>query len=152
MKQYLPYNVLLAIAVVVTGATLFYNLVLRESFSVLISYEMPAVPRAVQTEAVVVNVGEDESGSADEDTIENTDEPDGEEEPQSVTSVTFPLDINKATVEQLKFIPKVGDTTAQRIVQYREVLGGYENLEQLTDIKGISGKTYENIAAYLICE
>lgn len=149
MKQYLPYNVLMVIAVVMAGLTLFYNLVLRESFSVFVKYQMPAVPQPEQAEPVIVNAG----GAADEGISGHSDErPQSEDvaDEDAVVSVKFPIDINKATEAQLCFIPQVGTVTAQRIVQYREVLGGYSSLEQLKEIKGISDKTYENIAAYLI--
>ncbi|MDR2931721.1 MAG: helix-hairpin-helix domain-containing protein, partial [Oscillospiraceae bacterium] len=71
------------------------------------------------------------------------------EEEQDVVSVTFPLDLNTATVDELKFIPQVGDVTAQRIIQYRDHLGGYTQLEQLMEIKGIAEKFFERIEPYL---
>lgn len=79
------------------------------------------------------------------------DEPE-EEEDDRIYSVQFPLELNSATQEQLMFIPKVGNVTSQRIVQYREHLGGYTSLEQLMEIKGIGQGTYDQIAPYLYLE
>lgn len=152
MKQYLPYNVLMVIAVVMAGVTLFYNLVLRESFSVFVRYEMPAIPQPVQAEAVVIDASVADE-YRDEDNYRHGEaelQSGGFAEETALASVTFPLDINKATEEQLQFIPQVGNVTAQRIVQYRDALGGYTSLEQLMEIKGISEKAYANIAAYFI--
>lgn len=146
MKEYLPYNVLMVIAVAAVCLTLFYNLVLRENFSVFVRYEMPAVPEPEQAEVIAVDVSKEEPGETG-----GTEYPQAAENGESVlTSVTFPIDVNEATEEQLLFIPQVGSVTAQRIVQYREILGGYTSLEQLMEIKGISEKAYENISAYLI--
>lgn len=146
MKEYLPYNILMVVAIITVGATLLYNLALRDSFSVFVKYEMPAIPEAEQAEVIAVNKSI-EPERADGETSQAQNESAAE---SALTSVTFPIDVNTATEEQLRFIPQVGNVTAQRIVQYRDVLGGYTSLEQLMEIKGISQTSYENISAYLI--
>ena len=70
-------------------------------------------------------------------------------EPQPQAAV-FPLDLNRATREELMLIPGIGEVISGRIVQYREVLGGYTTLTQLTEISGISYNTLERIAGYLV--
>ena len=69
-------------------------------------------------------------------------------EPQPQAAV-FPLDLNRATREELMLIPGIGEVLSGRIIQYREVLGGYTTLAQLTEIHGISYNTLERIAGYL---
>ena len=59
------------------------------------------------------------------------------------------LDLNTATEEQLMLLPHIGEVLASRIVQYREVLGSYTELSQLTQIKGISDSILEQISSYL---
>lgn len=72
------------------------------------------------------------------------------EDNEEVFYVQFPLDINQAGQSELMAIPGIGETLAQRILQYRDVLGGYSNLEQLMEIKGIGKATYSKIEPYLI--
>lgn len=146
MKQYLPYNVLLIAAVVLTGLMIFYNLVLRDTFAVTIAYKIPGIPQPESVSAV--NVPSSSPIEYDEDEYYT----DTFDEEKALTSVTFPLDINRATVEELKFIPQVGNVTAQRIVQYRDVIGAYTSLDQLKEIKGISDVSFAKISAYLIIE
>jgi DNA uptake protein ComE-like DNA-binding protein len=64
----------------------------------------------------------------------------------------FPLNLNTATREELMAVPRIGEVLSGRIVQYRDVLGGYTDLTQLTQIKGISENTLLEIGAYLTIE
>jgi competence protein ComEA len=50
----------------------------------------------------------------------------------------------------LELIPGVGNVTAQRIIQYRDHLGGYTSLEQLMEISGIGEGTYAELEPYLV--
>jgi competence protein ComEA len=54
-----------------------------------------------------------------------------------------PLDLNRATVEQLEELPGVGPATAQAIVAAREELGGFRSVEDLLDVRGIGPAKYE---------
>lgn len=60
------------------------------------------------------------------------------------------IDINAASIETLKRIPGIGNTLAERIVSYRTELGGFANLEQLQEIKGITVNKFSNILPYII--
>jgi len=64
-------------------------------------------------------------------------------------SKTVLLDINIATPYQLKQIPNIGNTYPYRIVNYREKLGGYLNLQQLHEVYGMTDSVYKNILPYL---
>ncbi len=51
------------------------------------------------------------------------------------------ININTATVDELAAeLSGVGPITAQRIVEYREKIGGFISIEQLMEIKGIGPK------------
>lgn len=53
-------------------------------------------------------------------------------------SAAEPLDINVATAEQLALVMTgVGESKAEAIVAYREAHGGFDTVNQLTDVKGI---------------
>lgn len=52
------------------------------------------------------------------------------------------IDINTASMDQLEQIPGVGPVLAQRIVTYREQNGGFQVVEQLTEVSGIGEATF----------
>lgn len=64
-------------------------------------------------------------------------------------SVSYPLNLNTCTAEELMTISGIGEVKAGDIIAYREYLGGYTSVEQIKDIKGIGDKTYEKISPYL---
>lgn len=66
-----------------------------------------------------------------------------DEEPAS--SDPFPININTATVQQLMELPGIGQTYAQRIVDYREKNGAFSSVEELLYVKGIGEKRLEAI-------
>lgn len=59
------------------------------------------------------------------------------EKAASAAQSTQTLDLNTASVEQLMQLPGVGQTTAERIVAYRERYGRFVTVEQLLDVQGI---------------
>ena len=63
--------------------------------------------------------------------------------PSTFASKGHKLDLNTATVEQLKELPKVGDKTAQAIVKYREEHGGFKSVDELIKVKGVGKKKLE---------
>lgn len=48
-----------------------------------------------------------------------------------------PFDLNEATAEQLKQIKGIGEALSERIIRFRDRLGGFSNTKQLNDIYGI---------------
>lgn len=62
------------------------------------------------------------------------------------TSTPAPLvNLNTASVEELKALPGIGDVLAGRIVAYREANGPFRSVDQLGEIKGISPKLLESL-------
>lgn len=47
------------------------------------------------------------------------------------------VDINSADVETLATLDGVGEVLAQRIIDYREENGEFENVEELREVKGV---------------
>lgn len=58
-------------------------------------------------------------------------------------------DINSANEQALVKIPYIGEYTAQRIIEYRALNGGFRSLEELKNVAGIRGKNFERFAPYL---
>lgn len=65
-----------------------------------------------------------------------------------------PLDLNRATVEELDTLPGIGPVTARRIVEAREKAPGgtFGSLEELGAIRGIKAKTFLRLKPYLKIE
>lgn len=63
--------------------------------------------------------------------------------------ISYPLDLNAATAEELETLPGVGAILAERIVSYREAVGGFQTLEELQQVNGIGSGIYSQIAPYL---
>jgi competence protein ComEA len=60
-----------------------------------------------------------------------------------------PLDINGASLEQLKTLPGVGDVIARRIVDFRQEHGPFRRVEDLMRVKGIGEKSLERLRPYI---
>ena len=70
-------------------------------------------------------------------------------QPSSAQSVSYPVNLNTCTYEDLVSIDGIGDTKAQAILEYRDYLGGYTNVSQLKEIKGIGDSTFAKIEPYV---
>ena len=53
------------------------------------------------------------------------------------------ININKAYVKELCKLDRIGKTSAQKIIEYREKNGPFENPKDILKVKGIGTKTYE---------
>lgn len=58
---------------------------------------------------------------------------------------TLCIDINLATITDFKTLPGVGDVLAQRIIDKREEIGKFSNIDQLMDVSGIGDKKFNDI-------
>lgn len=56
-----------------------------------------------------------------------------------------PINVNRATVDELIALPGIGEVTAQRIVDFREEHGPYRSIDDLVHVQGISTNTIENL-------
>jgi competence ComEA-like helix-hairpin-helix protein len=61
----------------------------------------------------------------------------------------IPLDLNRASVEDLCLIPGVGESLARDIVAYREKRKGFRTVGELRQVKGIGETKWEALRDHL---
>ena len=60
-----------------------------------------------------------------------------------------PMDLNDADLAALTTLPGIGETLAQRILDYREEHGRFYSVQELLNVAGIGEKRLEAIAEYV---
>lgn len=63
-------------------------------------------------------------------------------------ALNIPININKATLDDLMLIPGIGEKTALQIIQFREHSGRFRKLEDLMKIRGIKEKKFAKLKKY----
>jgi len=61
----------------------------------------------------------------------------------------LPIDLNRASAEDLAAVPGLGPTLAQRIVGYRQAHGPFKKMDDLEEVSGISPRNLPKLKAYL---
>lgn len=59
------------------------------------------------------------------------------------------ININKASLEELAMLPGIGIKTAEKILAYRRASGGFGNINELLEVKGIGEAKFEKIEKYI---
>jgi len=63
--------------------------------------------------------------------------------PQVTASLPKKVNLNTATIEELKTLPKIDSVLAQRIVAYREQYGPFRRVDQIMLVERIGPATYK---------
>ncbi len=57
----------------------------------------------------------------------------------------FPININEATMEELMSLPYIGEAKAGAIIDYRTQRGPFQSIQDVTEVRGIGPKIFEEI-------
>lgn len=120
------------------------------------SVEETKKSKTVKTSAEDEEIFEDEGELIEEYVYNNVEDDYTKFEYTHTTSETeyspsFPLELNRATVQDLVYIKGIGKTMAQRIVDYGRK-NGYYSVEDLLNVSGIGESTLNKIAPYVYAD
>ena len=59
------------------------------------------------------------------------------------------VSINTADLDTLCTLPGIGPTTAEKIIDYRNTIGLFQNTDDLQKVKGIGPKKYEKLKEFI---
>ncbi|MCM2313541.1 MAG: helix-hairpin-helix domain-containing protein [Thermoanaerobaculia bacterium] len=62
------------------------------------------------------------------------------------------VNINSADASQIAYLPRIGEKTADRVVAWRKENGQFKKATDLMQVKGISDKTFDLVAPYVVLE
>lgn len=70
---------------------------------------------------------------------------------ETTTAVDIPLhiNINTATAEELEKLTGIGPHISAEIIAYRESCGGFMNIDEIKNVKGIGDAVFENIRMFI---
>jgi competence ComEA-like helix-hairpin-helix protein len=72
----------------------------------------------------------------------------GRMDAQKLLVFFIPLDLNRASMEDLRLIPGIGESLASEIVFYRERRKGFRTVDELKNVKGIGGKKWDDLKRF----
>ena len=129
-------RVLIAVALIILGVVFF-----------IIAFNQPRVSSETSVRKTVKTSAVDKVSAKSEN--KTTAKNNKSKEKNTNKSVSFPINLNSCSAEDLMEIDNVGETRANAIIAYREHLGGYTSVEQLKNISGIGDNVYASIAPYV---
>jgi competence protein ComEA len=103
------------------------------------------VPQSLSSEEV-------ETGTRIVVAKENPDEirvKSGRMEAKKLLVFSIPLDLNRASLEDLSLIPGIGDALAKEIIALRQKKRPFRSIQELKEVKGMGHKKWEKVYPYV---
>ena len=119
-------------------------LLVMSGILIYVSLSTPGVYKESETTAIQISSSTEAAASSAKSAGSASKSSDN-----SATAVSYPINLNSATVEELVSIDGLGESRASAIIEYRDYLGGYTSVEQIKEISGIGDATYAKLAPYL---
>lgn len=69
---------------------------------------------------------------------------------QPVETPDWPIDVNRASADEMVALPGIGPARAAAIIALRDARGGLGSLDELLDVKGIGPKTLERLRPFAV--
>lgn len=66
----------------------------------------------------------------------------------SANLIAETINLNTADAATLEYIPGVGSSTAQKIIQARTEVGKFTNLDQIDAVRGVGERTMKDVVKY----
>lgn len=63
--------------------------------------------------------------------------------------LNVPLSLNRASVDELMLVPGIGPALAKRIVRYRQIYGGFRDIQELQQVEGIAEKKLNSMKRFV---
>ena len=67
-------------------------------------------------------------------------------------AITFPLEVNSADSASLIRVRGIGPKSIGHILRYRELLGGYYSVEQISELKMVTAENFQQISQQIWCD
>jgi competence protein ComEA len=67
-------------------------------------------------------------------------------------ALDMPMGLNRATLQDLMFVPGIGERTAEAILEARQEIGLFRNLDDLLEVRGIGPKKLETFSRYFFID
>lgn len=92
---------------------------------------------------------EDETAAEDTEDADESVEIVGEE---ALAEQIYPININTATKEELMLLPDFNETVADEVIRFREMAGGFRNINELLYIKSLTRSQAAGLKDYICFE